>query len=41
MHGVIATYQQAGNAAQDGYESEAQFFLSATLAPKESYGHRP
>ena len=29
------------NAAQDGYEGEAELFLSATLAPKESYGHRP
>jgi hypothetical protein len=29
------------NAAQDGYEGVAQFLLSATLAPKESYGHRP
>ena len=27
--------------AQKVYKSEAQFFLSATLAPKESYGHRP
>jgi hypothetical protein len=26
------TYRQAGNAAQVGYESEAQFLFSATLA---------
>ena len=29
------------NAAQDAYNGEHIYFLSATLAPKESYGHRP
>jgi hypothetical protein len=30
--GVIPAYRLTDNAAQDGYESEAQFLFSATLA---------
>jgi hypothetical protein len=30
--GFIPAYPHAGNAAQDGYESKAQFLFSATLA---------